>query len=478
VRRAQWADARQAAARAVSTVPASSAVEVGHAAVDILFAADGRRESVGLLEGLVDRFPGEPGIQALLGETQLALGDAAGAARTGEAMTRAIPGDPRGWLVRGHAAWLDRQATPALDAFRKATEVAPRAIFAWTTLADALHQVEGHFAAHRDSRPVLLRALAVNPGNAEIEARLAEMDWEDDKPVEALARHRRVLQATPAHGPSLLALGRAAASRPDGRSEAQAWLVRARAGGAATAPVAAHLEAAIALAGGNPALARGLLADRVRQEPLDAVATLDLALALDAIGEAGAAADAANRALQLGLFSSDATQARALLARISGDRTVEVRVALIGGGPIGTLRLADTAAGLRINADLRGLPAGALGFHVHDIPDCSAAGHAAHAGHGGHAGHAGHAGHGAHRAGPHFNGSLGPPVAAPGHIAHAVGDLPPLQVGAGGTTQATVLAGRLRLDMIQQRAVLIHAGPDGMFGDSAPALACGIVPAK
>jgi len=85
--------------------------------------------------------------------------------------------------------------------------------------------------------------------------------------------------------------------------------------------------------------------------------------------------------------------------------------------------------------------------------------------------------HLSHQAGAHFNGALGEIANGPGDVPHAVGDLPPLSVGTDGASTAEIVAGRLRVDMIRKRALLIHAGPDGIFGDTQKAIACGIVPA-
>lgn len=459
--RRQWAEAKQAATLAAETAPAAAALDVAHAAVDIYFAADSGRDAVAMVERLSGKAPGDLGLQALLGETQLAVGDGAGAAKTGEAMIKSAATDVRGWLVRGHAAWLGKDAKLAMESFTKATEVAPTAIIAWTTLSDLHHRIEGHFAQHRDSRPVLLRALERNPGNLEIESRLAEMDWEDGRSGEALERHRRILKSAPAFAQSLLALGRAASARVGGLAEAKDLLAKAR--NADTPPaITAHLEAVIALGERNAAKAKTLLSDIVKQDPGNAVATFDLALAHDASGDSKNAADTANRALQLGLFSDDGVRARALLGRVAGDKSAKVEIALLGGAPIGTAHLSDTSNGLRIKVNLKGLPAGTLGFHVHAVPNCQPS----------------HLEHSSHHAGAHFNGGLGEIAHGPGHVPHAVGDLPPLTVGASGASDAEIVAGRLRVDMIRGRALLIHAGPDGIFGDTQKAMACGIVPSS
>jgi superoxide dismutase, Cu-Zn family len=137
------------------------------------------------------------------------------------------------------------------------------------------------------------------------------------------------------------------------------------------------------------------------------------------------------------------------------------------GKQIGTLRLSDTKAGLRIAPQLAGLPPGEHGFHVHINPDCGpgkgpndqpAAGLAA-------GGHYDPANTGKH---------LGPE--GEGHK----GDMPVLTIDAGGKATKAVVAPHLRVADVKGHAVMIHAGGDNYSDQPAPLggggarIACGV----
>ena len=139
------------------------------------------------------------------------------------------------------------------------------------------------------------------------------------------------------------------------------------------------------------------------------------------------------------------------------------------GAAIGTVTLADSAAGLVLVPTLTGLPPGPHGFHVHTNPSCApqaqtdgraAAGMAA----GGH--------YDPHGTGKH----LGPE--GEGHL----GDLPVLTVGADGTASQPVTAPHLKLADVSGRALMIHAGGDTYSDEPKPLggggtrIACGTIP--
>ncbi len=153
-----------------------------------------------------------------------------------------------------------------------------------------------------------------------------------------------------------------------------------------------------------------------------------------------------------------ATTATATMNLISKDGT---------GQPIGTVTIRETSQGIVLEPDLKGLPPGPRGFHVHQNPNCgpgqnngqTAAGFAA-------GGHLDPASSGKH---------LGPQGA--GHL----GDLPALVVNASGVANQPVAAPRLTLKDVQGRALMIHEGGDNYsdepkpLGGGAGRIACGIV---
>jgi Cu-Zn family superoxide dismutase len=138
------------------------------------------------------------------------------------------------------------------------------------------------------------------------------------------------------------------------------------------------------------------------------------------------------------------------------------------GEPIGTIQLADGPGGLIIEADLRDLPPGPHGFHLHSEGSCEPA----HNPEGQMTAALGAAGHydpddtGRH-AGPEGDGHKG--------------DLPVLEVAADGSARVTLTAPRLTVADAQGRALMVHAGGDNYSDEPKPLggggarIACGVV---
>ena len=133
-----------------------------------------------------------------------------------------------------------------------------------------------------------------------------------------------------------------------------------------------------------------------------------------------------------------------------------------GGELIGTITVGNSEimvagrkeAGLYIKPDLRGLAPGSYAFHVHESPDCGPAIKDGELVAGMGAGsHLWLSGTGA-MSGTTFNSHLG--------------DLPDLQVDADGTARKEIVAVRLTLADVVNRAFIIHASQD----DNSPRLAC------
>jgi Cu-Zn family superoxide dismutase len=137
------------------------------------------------------------------------------------------------------------------------------------------------------------------------------------------------------------------------------------------------------------------------------------------------------------------------------------------GESIGTVTFTDTPEGLEIKTDLKGLPPGKRGFHVHEHPDCSVGErdgkpvHALTAG--------GH--YDPEKTGKH----LGPDGG--GHL----GDLPVLEVADDGTAKVTLVVKTPKVADFKDRSVMIHAGGDNysdeptMLGGGGARIACGII---
>lgn len=144
------------------------------------------------------------------------------------------------------------------------------------------------------------------------------------------------------------------------------------------------------------------------------------------------------------------------------------RVDGIGVGDIiGLIEFQDTPKGLKIVPNLRGLPEGQHGIHVHENPDC----------------------------GPmEKDGAMVPALAAGGHFDPGgtgrhegptgqghLGDLPVLYADPAGRATRSMWAPRLTTGELTGRAIVIHGGGDNYSDSPAPLggggarLACGVV---
>jgi Cu-Zn family superoxide dismutase len=174
-----------------------------------------------------------------------------------------------------------------------------------------------------------------------------------------------------------------------------------------------------------------------------------------------------NRALPACLAAAAALLATPALAATV--RTELVQALPEGAGAkVGSVVISDSPKGAVIQLDLKGLPPGQHGLHLHQNASCApgpgpdgkviAAGAA-----GGHwdPGQTGH--------------HLGPE--GQGHM----GDLPRVDVGADGTAKTSLVAPRLKdVSQLRGHALMLHAGGDN-YSDTPPLggggarLACGVI---
>ncbi len=140
------------------------------------------------------------------------------------------------------------------------------------------------------------------------------------------------------------------------------------------------------------------------------------------------------------------------------------------GKSVGTVTIKETAEGLELDTNLKGLPPGEHGFHLHENGNCApadkdgtpTAGQAA-------GGHYDPEGTKAHR--------------GPGGGGHK-GDLPKLEVDAKGNANVQLNVPDLKLADARSKALMIHEGGDNYsdtpkpLGGGGARIACGVVPAQ
>lgn len=136
--------------------------------------------------------------------------------------------------------------------------------------------------------------------------------------------------------------------------------------------------------------------------------------------------------------------------------------------PIGTVNITKTPWGVLFTPDLKKLPAGMHGFHLHEKPDCGNTTKADVVTVSGAAG-----GHWDPEKTEKHEGPYGQ-----GHL----GDLPSLYVAEDGTATMPVLAPRIKeLSRVHGLALMVHAGGDNhsdhpvKLGGGGARIACGVV---
>jgi len=136
------------------------------------------------------------------------------------------------------------------------------------------------------------------------------------------------------------------------------------------------------------------------------------------------------------------------------------------GESVGTVRVTDTEHGALFTPQLSKLPPGLHGFHLHENPNCDCASKDGKM-------------TAAHAAGSHFDPAKSGKHEGPYGTGH-LGDLPPIFVAADGTATLPVLAPRLKVSDVKNRALMIHAGADNYsdkpeaLGGGGGRIACGV----
>lgn len=163
-------------------------------------------------------------------------------------------------------------------------------------------------------------------------------------------------------------------------------------------------------------------------------------------------------AVMAGLFLSGAALAGSLSVDIHKVDKAGVKEKL------GTITAHHTEYGVVFKPDLKGLEPGAHGFHLHQNGSCEPSDDGTPAG----------------AAGGHYDPETTDDHGTPWGDGH-LGDLPALHVNSEGKANYAVLAPRITLDHLKNRALMIHSGGDNYADDPKPLggggkrVACGVI---
>jgi superoxide dismutase, Cu-Zn family len=162
----------------------------------------------------------------------------------------------------------------------------------------------------------------------------------------------------------------------------------------------------------------------------------------------------------------------AVYAKPAKPKPVKVPINMIDasgvGKPAGTITISETAEGLTLDTNLKGLPPGEHGFHLHEKGSCAPGekdGKTA-------------AGIGA---GAHFDPEATKAHKGPGGGGHK-GDLPKLTVDPKGNAKEKLKVAGLKMEDVAGKSLMIHEGGDNYSDTPAPLggggarIACGVVP--
>ena len=138
------------------------------------------------------------------------------------------------------------------------------------------------------------------------------------------------------------------------------------------------------------------------------------------------------------------------------------------GKSVGTVTIKEIADGLELDTNLKGLPPGEHGFHLHENGSCAAADKDG-------TPTAGQA------AGGHYDPEATKAHKGPGGGGHK-GDLPKLEVDAKGNANVHLKVPGLKLADERGKALVIHEGGDNYsdtpkpLGGGGARIACGVIP--
>ncbi|WP_164084732.1 tetratricopeptide repeat protein [Alteromonas flava] len=426
------------------------------------------------------------GIQLLLIDSLIRAGDIQGAKRQIDRTLSTNPQPAQAHYLKGILLFDEGNNDLAADAFRAAVAADPNDISAWMALFGALHdhRVHNHAAGmaatdHADLMPLFDQAIAANPDSTLLYYEKGLTAYSGSELDIAREAFDKATAKAPLYVPAI-AMG--AIVRADLDKAPQESLALARRGEQ--------------LAPQNPAVLDAVGWALIQNNQLDEGLTyLNRALQLMP-GDEAVLAHLAEAYLQMGDVQQGLTYVRDALKGTLPDHTdaalrehlvkhdpqsrLSLQVNFINGFGVGesagNILITQEEGGVRVVADVAGLPAGLNGMHFHEKPSCEAglqqgervAGLAA----GGHYGH----GHMMMDMGDMDMSSMTPEA----HAMHMQmmkpkGDLPPLPIAADGTATDSVFGANLTIEELRGRSLMIHQGPD-VDGVSGPKIACAVIP--
>ena len=132
----------------------------------------------------------------------------------------------------------------------------------------------------------------------------------------------------------------------------------------------------------------------------------------------------------------------------------------VEGKNIGTIKIENESCGVLFIPNLHDLPPGVHGFHIHEKPSCADKGMAALS---------------------HYDPAKTEKHEGPYEKHGHKGDLPVLIVDKNGHASLPSLAPHLKLSMLKNHAIMIHAGADNYadtpekLGGGGARIACGVI---
>ncbi len=456
-------------------------------------------------------------------------------------LVAAAPQDAFAHRLLGNLQMDAESKDAAIASFRKSIELYPEDPEAWLTLLGAIHGHDtyshsGPDSGHTEVEDLLKDAIAANPNSAKLYTELGLLFLSDGNLEPAVTAFTDALARSPGYLPalSLAALTQADLGKDLDSARELSLLARQI---APTDSIAQDIEGWIAYKAGNLDKAAKLLDAALALDDDDTTTLYHRAVVAEEQGDPDQARDMFVRSLAGGdTYRHYQEDARAGLIRIQPSQMVMANVHRLeedgAGEQLGMLHLTPIGAdgGVRLTAQITGLPEGPNAAHIHEYPTCAPKDGKIGGASGPHFGHAhvhhasadgssdtmpvdhaamGHAMPKEEKAVDHAAMGHAMPKedkavdhAAMGHampkedkavdhaaMGHAMpkedkamdhaamlprGDLAPFVFDANLTSTTTVEAPQLTLDEIRGRVLMIHLGAD-VDGKSGPKIACAVI---